>query len=283
MTFLLSALSISSMVMQNSIFNHVCKKNLTTDRHVYKYNMYVYLMCIVLFGVFLFGESISLYTVVLGLVFGVVTALSNFYKMRALSDGPMHITLLVTTSSMIIPTMSGIFFGEAFSFPKLVLVLILIFFIYLSISNKGEGKVNKKWIICCTLAFVFQGSIGVLQKVHQMSPHKNELNGFLFVAFICSAVYCFVRSGKGGMDIKLDKKFYLLALICGLCTYTMNILNLRLSGLIPSQLFFPVINGSTIVLCSAISVLIFKEKLSKKQYIGLIGGILTLIGICLVK
>ena len=174
MITLLSTLSISSMVVQNSIFNHVCKKNLTTDRHVYKYNMYVYLMCIVLFGAFLFGESISLYTIILGFVFGVVTALSNFYKMRALSDGPMHITLLVTTSSMIIPTMSGVFFGEVFSLPKLALVIVLIFFIYLSISNKGEGKVNKKWILYCTLAFVFQGSIGVLQKIHQTSSHKTS-------------------------------------------------------------------------------------------------------------
>ncbi len=280
---LLSVLSISSTVAQNTIYNHVCKKNLTTDRHVYKYNMYVYIMCAVLFGVFLFGENISLYTVGLGLVFGVVTALSNFYKMCALADGPMHITLLITTSSLIIPTMSGIFFGETFSFPKLCLAIVLIFFIYLSISNKGQGKVNKKWTICCTLAFLCQGAIGVLQKIHQTSVHKDELNGFLFVAFICSTIYCFIRSGRGGTQLKLDKKFYILALICGLCTYTMNFLNLRLSGIIPSQLFFPVINGSSIVLCSAISVIFFKEKLSKKQYLGLIGGILTLIGICIVK
>ena len=62
----------------------------------------------------------------------------------------------------------------------------------------------------------------------------------------------------------------------------MNYLNLKLSGLIPSQLFFPLINGSTIVLSALLSVAVFKERLNKKQIIGLCGGILSLIAICLV-
>jgi multidrug transporter EmrE-like cation transporter len=63
----------------------------------------------------------------------------------------------------------------------------------------------------------------------------------------------------------------------------MNYINLKLSGLLPSQLFFPLINGSAIILSSLSSVFIFKESLSKKQVVGLVGGILSLIAICLVK
>lgn len=283
MVALFSVLSITSMVVQNSIYNGVTKKTLTTDGRLYKYNMLTYLVCIVLFGVFMLGESISLYTVLLGLVFGIAAALSNLYRMMALSTGPMHITLLVTTSSMIIPTMSGVFFGEEFSLAKLVLVLVLIGFIYMSMNGKGGEKINKKWVLCCFTAFIFQGSIGVLQKVHQSSSHKGEAHAFLFVAFICSAVYCIIRSGKEFKQISFDRATKLFALICGVCIYTMNFLNLKLSGMLPSQLFFPLINGSTIVLCSVMSVVVFKERLSKKQLFGLVGGILTLIGICLVK
>ena len=64
--------------------------------------------------------------------------------------------------------------------------------------------------------------------------------------------------------------------------FIMNYINLKLSGVLPSQLFFPLINGSSIVLSSIMSVIIFKEKLSKRQTIGLIGGIVSLIAICLV-
>lgn len=283
MVALFSVLSITSMVVQNSIYNRVSKKTLTTDGRLYKYNMLSYCVCIVLFGIFMLRENISLYTVLLGLVFGVATALSNLYRMMALSTGPMHITLLVTTSSMIIPTMSGVFFGEEFSLAKLVLVLVLIGFIYMSMNGKGGEKINKKWVLCCFTAFIFQGSIGVLQKVHQSSNHKGEANAFLFVAFVCSAVYCIIRSGKEFKQISFDRATKLFALVCGVCIYTMNFLNLKLSGMLPSQLFFPLINGSTIILCSVMSVVVFKERLSKKQLFGLVGGILTLIGICLVK
>ena len=83
-------------------------------------------------------------------------------------------------------------------------------------------------------------------------------------------------------EVKLNKKIIMLAGVSGLCTFCMNFLNLKLSGLLPSQLFFPVVNGSSIVLSSLMAVIIFKEKLSKKQLIGLVGGIISLIMICIV-
>ncbi len=274
--------SITSMVLQNCLFNNVCKKHLHTNDHIYRFNMITYGVCILLLAFFVLNSGISLYTIALALVFGVFTALSNLYKMLSLSTGPMHITLLITTSSMIIPTMSGIFFGEHFSMQKLIIVIVLIFFIYISLGKAEDTKINKKWVIFCLLAFIFQGGIGVLQKIHQNSVYKDEANGFLLVAFICSLIYSRIRAKKSFKEVRFGKKHILLAIVCGVCTYAMNILNLKLSGLLPSQLFFPLVNGSAIVLSSLFSVLIFKEKISRKQLVGLCGGILSLIAICIV-
>ena len=283
MLFIQIVISITSMVLQNCLFNNICKKKLTTNDHVYRFNMIMYGVCITLFGMAALGGKVSVFTIALGLMFGVVTALSNFYKMRALNAGPMHITLLVTTSSMIIPTMSGVFFGEKFSLLKLIFVVVLIGFIYLSFNKTDNKKTNKKWFLFCVLAFLFQGSIGVLQKIHQFSEYKGELNGFLFVAFLCSLIYSRIRTGKSYRELGFRKKHIMFAIVCGVCTYIMNFLNLKLSGLLPSQLFFPLVNGSAIVLSSLMSVLLFKEHLSKKQLIGLCGGIVSLIAICFVK
>lgn len=271
------------MVLQNCILNNVCKKDLQTSDHVYRFNILTYAVCILFFGLLALSGGISIFSVCMGLLFGVVTAFSNYYKMLSLSNGPMHITLLITTSSMIIPTMSGVFFGESFSIPKLCVVFVLIFFIYLSLEKKEDSKTNKRWLLFCSLAFIFQGSIGVLQKIHQSSPHKEETGAFLFVAFLCSLIYSHVRAKKSFQELNFTKKHLVFALVCGICTFGMNFLNLRLSGLLPSQLFFPVVNGSAIVLSSLVSVLLFKERLTKKQIIGLCGGIVALIAICLVK
>jgi drug/metabolite transporter (DMT)-like permease len=271
------------MVIQNCILNKVCKKELQTADHVYRFNILTYIVCIILFGIVALSGGISLFTLCIGLLFGVVTAFSNYYKMLSLSNGPMHITLLITTSSMIIPTMSGIFFGETFSLPKLCVVVVLIFFIYLSLEKKSNSRINKRWLIFCSLAFIFQGSIGVLQKIHQSSSHKNETGSFLFIAFICSLVYSNIRAKKSFKALNFTKKHIWFALICGICTFGMNFLNLKLSGILPSQLFFPIVNGSAIILSSLMSILLFKEKLTKKQIIGLCGGLVALIAICLVK
>ena len=150
-------------------------------------------------------------------------------------------------------------------------------------QKTDDKKTNKKWFLFCVLAFLFQGSIGVLQKIHQFSEHKGELNGFLFVAFICSLVYSRIRTGKSYRELGFRKKHITFAIVCGVCTYIMNFLNLKLSGLLPSQLFFPLVNGSAIVLSSLMSVLFFKEHFSKKQLIGLCGGIVSLIAICFIK
>ena len=61
----------------------------------------------------------------------------------------------------------------------------------------------------------------------------------------------------------------------------MNYLNLVLSGMLPSQLMFPLVNGSSIIISTLISVFLFKETLTKKQLIGVCGGISSLIAICL--
>ena len=84
MTSLLVLISISSIVINNGITNNICKKELKTDNKVNSFNVIVYIVCMLLFGVSLLGKSISLYTFILGVIFGVVTALANLYKMYAL-------------------------------------------------------------------------------------------------------------------------------------------------------------------------------------------------------
>lgn len=281
MTAFLLILSISSGVLQNCIFNVVSKKNLKTNDDIYKFNIFVYSVCVLVFGILTISGKISLYTILMGLVFGIVTALGSLYQMLALANGPMHITLLITTSSMIIPTMSGIFFGEKFSLLKLLVVFVLIYFIYLSVGKiKGE-KANKLWLLYCFLTFILIGCIGVIQKIHQTSEYRSEISGFLFVSFVVSLVLSGLRV-KEKKKFNIEKKVILFAMICGVCTFAMNYINLKLSGILPSQLFFPLVNGSSIILSSLMSVVVFKERLSKKQTIGLVGGIASLIAICIV-
>lgn len=284
MNIILLIISISSSVLQNGLTNTVSKKHLKTKGDIYNFNFYMYLICVVLFVTLAIKEQISVFTVLLSIVFGFTTFISSVFKQKALTIGPMHLTNLVVTSSMIIPALSGaVMFGEKFSIYKGIAILILIYFIFLSLQRSDNGKnTNKKWLLYCFVTFVSVGMIGVLQKIHQTSIHKNELSSFLAISFFMSMVIAMIMNRKENNSIKIQKKNLIIALTCGLCTFAMNYINLKLSGLIPSQLFFPLVNGSAIILTSLVSCYVFKEKLSKRQTVGLIGGIASLILICLV-
>ena len=53
-----------------------------------------------------------------------------------------------------------------------------------------------------------------------------------------------------------------------------------LAGKVPSVVLFPLFNGSGIILVSLGSILVFKEKLTRKNLAGLFLGV---IGLCLVN
>lgn len=283
MTVLFLILTLASSVTQNCIFNKVSKKDLKTSNAVYHFNSLVSLVCVLTFGVLLLKGKLSLFTVLLGVVFGVLTALRNLYSIRALANGPMNITLLITTSSTIIPTLSGAFLGEPFSAGKLVAVFVLLGFIYISLKKDEDSETNRKWLTFALLAFLSQGLVGVLQKVHQTSFHKDETGGFLFVAFVLAFIYNRIMITEKNRALKLKKTTVLFAAICGVCTFCMNYLNLKLAGMLPSQLFFPLVNGGSMLLSQIMSVAIFKEMPSRKQLVGLLGGMCTLIVICVIK
>lgn len=283
MNFLL-ALSISAGVAQSGIFNALGKGACREKGDTYLFNAAAYIICILIFAYLAFSGKASLFSVVAGLLYGIMNAMSNGYKMIALGRGPMHLTTMLTSSSMIIPTMSGfLFFGEKFSIPKFVCIIFLLFFIYLSIGKgSDEGKkIDKHWFLFCLLSIVSTGMIGILQKIHQGSIHGDETGIFLLAAFLCSSVYSFAAAKKYKASIKFNVKYSALALIVGLCCFANHYLNLILSGKIPSQIFFPLVNAAPMILTIIMSVVVFKEKITKKQLAGIVGGIASLACICL--
>lgn len=287
--FLLSV-SMCSMFAQNIIGKYAGNTFLRTNKEIYRFNAFAYAVCVLLFAIMAIGSAVSLYSIAMGIAFGILTVLSGVYKLKALSTGPMSITILITTSSMLIPALSGVvLFDEELRIPNIAAMAVLIGFIVLSVASPKQQdgasarrrSVNTGWIVCCVVTFLSMGAIGVMQKVHQSSPHRDELFVFLTAAFLASLAVSSVVSCTGKATCTVCPRFVLLAVLSGVMTFTMNYLNLKLSGIIPSQIFFPVVNGGSIILSSVCSIVVFREKITVRQAVGLCGGLLCLIAICL--
>ena len=242
-----------------------------------------------------FGTA-SVFTIVLGVVFGAVTALQGITNIAALQVGPMSYTSVIISFSTLISALSGVmFFDESLGWAQIAgIVLMLASFVLAAKSDGDEKKANLKWLFLCLIAFVATGGIGVMQKVHQSSEYLSELNAFLIIAFISSAVLCSIFAAllkrresrfadakeKGN---KSKKRFWLLLgimIASGACVAVNNKFNLYLSGVMDSAVFFPIVNGGGLVLTTLAAVLLFKEKLSKKQWIGVVLGIASVVFLC---
>ena len=247
---------------------------------------------ICLFAVGGFGTA-STFTIILGVAFGLVSAIQGMTNIAALQCGPMSYTSVIISFSTILTALSGkLFFNESIGFAQIIgIILMLISFVLAANSTDDQKQSNFKWLALCIISFFSCGGIGIMQKVHQSSEHKNELNSFLTIAFIVAALACFLaaavvkrQEATDNAPTKANKKeailMLLLMVISGVCVAANNNLNLYLSGVIPSAIFFPLVNGGGLVLITLTALIIFREKLSKKQWIGLVFGIASVIFLC---
>ena len=240
--------------------------------------------------------TLSVFTIVLGVAFGAVTALQGITNISALQVGPMSYTSVIISFSTLISAFSGVmFFGESLGWAQIAgIVLMLASFVLATKSDGDEKKANFRWLFICFIAFIATGGIGVMQKVHQSSAYKDELNAFLIVAFISSAVICaifatlikrresrVVEENERGKNSKKQVWLMLAIMIAsGVCVAVNNKFNLYLSGVMNSAVFFPIVNGGGLVLTTLAALMLFKEKLSIKQWIGVVLGIASVVFLC---
>ena len=261
-----------------------------------------FISAIVVFVAFGFDCKVSIFTLILALAYGVVMGGWWITSTLAVKMGPWAYTYVLMTLAMVIPTFSGaIFWGEQLSLLQILGVIFVIGCIILSVQYGGSGdcekkKVNIKWLIVTLLSAFLSGMYGVIQKIHQSNQtHKDELSMFLVISMIFAAAFSLVvtlvykkRSGKQETLFNNNgkhKHFYILLLILfiavGISSSFMEVINSYLAGAMDSAVLFPVFNGGSLVLVTLASIVLYKEKLSLQQWIGMGCGVVAILCLCL--
>ena len=244
---------------------------------------------------FLFGgiKTLSLFTFLTACGFGALTLIQSYFMLRAYDSGSFAYTSVIVSLSTIIPAFSGAIFWNETLYPAQIagIVLLVLCFVLCVGKDKEKKQMSVKWLIYVFLAFLSTGFIGVMQKVHQSSAYAGELNGFLIISFLISALaagICAVIAVKRGAEKQKAPKdngekpakgfvYPLLIVLSGVGVALNNVINLYLSGKVDSAVFFPIVNGGGLILVTLCAVVLYREKLSVKQWVGIAVGIISVV------
>lgn len=229
-------------------------------------------------------HPVSLYTLGLSVLYGVALVTSYQTLICAMREGPMSYTILISTCGMIIPTLFGtIVYRESVSVFQIVGFILMPVGFYFGANPKKSEKITAKWVRYVFTCFFSNGMQGVLQKVIIRSSHPEENGMFLMSAFLISALILFfmylLKKEKADVGKGFVKKYSLSAIV-GVADAFQHKVNTVLSGVLPSIICYPVINGGGIAGATIVSVLVFREKMDRKQIIGFILCVTSILLMC---
>lgn len=290
--------TIASGVLGNTVRNRFAKTDLKTDSDNTLYNLITCIVCAVLMALCAVilpggGFRVSGYTLLLALCFSVLTAGSELTSTLALRHGPMALTTLITLCGMLVATAFGtVVWHETVTVWQVIGIVLMLASLVLVMNPKLNRQVTAAWIVLSLLSLLFNGSLGVVQKIHGTSDFSEEKIGFLFYTFVftslilagmllvdrCRGKRCTFRvSGKAGIS----------AAVVGVTCALQNAINLYLVAVMQSAVFFPICNGTQMLLIGLVGSVLLHERMSKKQTVGfflglvsvmLVAGVMNLLG-----
>jgi len=227
--------------------------------------------------------KLSSSTIIYSVSFAVCYSISIVFNFLAIATGPLSITSLAVSYSLIIPTFYGLWVlgEERKSTLYIGIFLLLISLLLINIESKGEKKkITFKWAVFTLLAFIGNGFCSTVQKIQVENQKGNYKNEFMVIALIISFFVIFLISlfsEKKNVVSNFKKGFWFYS-ICGLANGIVNLLVILLSnGMMSASVMFPLISAGGIIATFFISLFVYKEKLSIYQISGLILGICSII------
>lgn len=237
-------------------------------------------MVVLVFSVlmtFITGSFKGIYTIGAKSVFflilsGIATGASWICYFKALSMGDVNKVVPIDKSSTILSVLLAVMiFHETNNlFVKLVGTLLLAIGILLMVEKQKSTAVHEKrqWIIYAVLSAVFASLTSILAKIGIENVDSNLATAIRTCVVLIMAWLIVFAKGKQNQIKETDRKELAFICLSGIATgaswlcYYYAIQNGAVSIVVP-------IDKLSIVITVAFSYIVFKEKLTKKSFIGL--------------
>ena len=130
--------------------------------------------------------------------------------------------------------------------------------------TKGTALTRSSWVLLLMLCMSGMGD--VMSKVYEVYGDPGFQNLFLMFTFLAALILCL-----GLMVYKKERlgmQELMFGLLLGVPNFLCSLFILKALGTIPGVIVFPTYSVATILVVALAGLLVFREKLSKKQLIG---------------
>lgn len=209
-----------------------------------------------------------------------------YFTFVAFRIGPYGLTRLISSFSLLFTVVYGILFLDeptsALTFIGLALIvsaMVLINYRGRGAGEADEGKVSAKWLICLLTSVVANGFIGILTRMQQLKFDNSCSNEFQFISiggsFLLLAVMgLIIDRDKLGSVLKHGSLYGLAA---GLFNGGKNFITLAVYLYIPISVAGPIKTGLGMVVAYLTAILLYKEKYTWLQKLGVLSGAVAIV------
>ena len=211
------------------------------------------------------------HAIIIGALFIVVF---NFYAYGIQKVG-IVITTVANKMSLIIPVCAAIIlYSDSLTYLKGIASLLALSGIYLSSTKGGGLSFDKKYLWLIILVFIGQGiSDSIFNDFAQKYPNEGGYLFFMVLFFMASISGILILIGK---SVKTKNKLQLRSVFWGIIFGVPNFFSLLffLKALsdpeLSSSIVFSLVSMGVVVSSSLIGIFLFKEKLSRTNWIGIL-------------
>ena len=230
------------------------------------------------------GGKLDFNTEIIGysIAFAIPYSMATIGNFLAIKHGPLSLTAFISQYSLLIPTFYGLIAYDEPCEATLIIGIILMAVSLFLVKKKGDDsdlKCSAKWLFWLIISFVGNGCCSTVQKIQQYNFNGLYKSEFMIVAISISVATMLTISlltEKQSISQGIKGGILFIAL-CGLANGGVNFGTMVLTNRMPTSVMFPVISASSTIVVTAVSLIFYKERLSKLQILGVALGIIAII------
>jgi multidrug transporter EmrE-like cation transporter len=214
----------------------------------------------------------------------------TIFNVMALTSQKSGLSVAAVSSkmSLVIPVLAGFWlYDESLGVIKIIGIVIALASVFLTSVKPGKSfSINKEYLFLPLLLFAGSGAIDTILKYAE-TVHVPDGDEPLFsaVCFITAFVIgIFILGYEATQKRFPNMKSVVAGVVLGIPNYFSIFFIIRaLKTDMESSVIYPINHVGTVLLTSMLGVLIFKEKLIPKNYIGIILAVVAIVLVAFAK